>query len=140
MNTDWVCLLTSLHVEAADCCWCLHGSYTHCHSSKQLAACAESTIPMMTPPKNRSLFPSPVNVNPNHSPSYHSPTPDFTPISTPLLPPASLTPPDPTTYDEQSRRRHTGSRFRGTRHAMLRDVLLIAIPAQICRTSAAVAS
>jgi hypothetical protein len=49
MNTVWVCLLTSLHVEAADCCWCLHGSYTHCHSSKQLAACAESTIPTMTP-------------------------------------------------------------------------------------------
>ena len=38
-------------------------------------------------PQNRSLFPSPVNVNPNHSLSYHSPTPDFTPISTPPPPP-----------------------------------------------------
>ena len=44
-------------------------------------------------PQNRSLFPSPVNVNPNHSPSYHSPTPDFTPISTPPLSPSLAHPP-----------------------------------------------
>jgi hypothetical protein len=100
MNTGWVCPLTSLHVEAVDCSLCSHVSYTHCHSSKQLAACAESTIPMMTPPKTRSSFPSPVNVNPNHSPSYHSPTPDFTPISTPPSP-DPRSPTDQTTYDEQ---------------------------------------
>lgn len=37
-------------------------------------------------PQNRSVAPSPVNVNPNHSPSYHSPAPYFTPIFTPPLP------------------------------------------------------
>lgn len=37
-------------------------------------------------PQNRSGTPSLVNINPNHSASYHSPTPDFTPISTPPLP------------------------------------------------------
>lgn len=37
-------------------------------------------------PKTVAWPPSPVNANPNHSSTYHSPAPDFTPISPPPLP------------------------------------------------------